>query len=60
MNLALHFYLTGNSFTRISEPHLLNAFKIARPDIKIPSRKELAGKLLGNEYSSLKDKLEIK
>jgi hypothetical protein len=55
-NLAMHYYMTGSSFQRIEEDHLLNAFKIARPDIKLPTRKELAGSLLDFCYEKIAKK----
>ncbi|KAI9906546.1 hypothetical protein PsorP6_004614 [Peronosclerospora sorghi] len=41
-NLAIYYYITGSSFQKIEEQHLIEAFKIARPDVQLPSRKQLA------------------
>ena len=52
--MAMHYYITGSSFARIEEPHLLMAFQALRPDVKLPTRKKLAGPLLDRMYSRLK------
>ena len=36
-SLAMHFYITGTSFQRVEEKHLLFAFKVARPDVELHS-----------------------
>jgi hypothetical protein len=38
-NIALHYYISGSSFIRVEERHLLEAFKIARPDVVLPDRR---------------------
>lgn len=48
--MAMHYYITGSSFQRIDQHHLAEAFKIARPDIKLPTRAQLAGPLLEQCY----------
>ena len=45
-SLAMHFFITGTSFQRVEEKHLLDAFKVARPDVELPNRKILAGRAL--------------
>lgn len=52
---AMHFYLTGTPFCRVEESHLLAAFKVARPDVKLPNQKQLAGKLLDDCYDYVKN-----
>ena len=42
-NVAIHFYVTGTSFQRVEDPHLLKAFQVCRPDASLPTRKELSG-----------------
>jgi hypothetical protein len=44
--IAMHYYMTGTSFKRIEEPHLIQALRKLRPDINIPTRKALSGKYL--------------
>ena len=36
-SLAMHFYITGTSFQRVEEKHLLFAFKVARPNVELHS-----------------------
>jgi len=36
-SLAMHFYITGTSFQRVEEKHLLFTFKVARPDVELHS-----------------------
>ena len=55
--MALHYYLTGTSFSRIEQDDLLAALRILRPDVTLPSRKDLAGKLLDDCYKDLKSKV---
>jgi hypothetical protein len=45
-SIAMHYNMTGTSFARIEDPHLLKAFQLCRPDVKLPTRKELACSLL--------------
>ncbi|KAH6578244.1 hypothetical protein BASA60_003702 [Batrachochytrium salamandrivorans] len=52
--LAMHYYLTGTAFSRIEEENLLSAFRICRPDIVLPDRKELGGALLDSCYAKVK------
>ena len=56
--LALHFYITGTSFQRIEESHLQEAFRICRPDVKVPNRKQLAGPLLDLTYGDMKKRID--
>jgi hypothetical protein len=37
--IAMHYYITGTSFVRIEESHLLEAFQVCRPDVVLPTRK---------------------
>ena len=39
--IAMHFYCTGTSFVRVEDPHLCRAIELARPNAKLPSRKQL-------------------
>ena len=55
--MALHYYVTGTSFARIEQSDLLNALQILRADVTLPSRKDLAGKLLDDCYNDLKSKV---
>ena len=56
--LALHFYITGTSFQRVEEPHLQEAFRICRPDVKLPTRKQLAGPMLDMTYNDIKKRID--
>ena len=56
--LAMHFYMTGASFVRIEEQHLLEAMQKLRPDTTVPLWKELAGKYLTKCYSNVKIKVD--
>lgn len=40
--MATYFYCTGTSFQRAENPFLLRAIQLARPDAKLPTRKQLA------------------
>ncbi|KAI9909732.1 hypothetical protein PsorP6_014903 [Peronosclerospora sorghi] len=53
-NLAIHYYITGSSFRKIEEQHLIEAFKIARRDVQLPGRKQLAGPILDRFYERVK------
>ncbi len=55
--IAMHYYLTGTSFQRIEEPHLLNAFKICHPDVVLPNRRKLGGALLNKAFESVQSKV---
>ena len=44
--LAMHFYLSGTSFSRVEEPFLLKSFEVLRPGTSRPTRQSLAGPLL--------------
>lgn len=55
--MALHYYITGTSFARIEQSELLQALQILRADVTLPSRKDLAGKLLDDCYKDLKSKV---
>jgi Protein of unknown function (DUF 659)/hAT family C-terminal dimerisation region len=57
-SLAMHFYMTGQSFYRMEEKHLIEALKQLRPDVTLPSRKDLSGKLLKNAYMEVKKKVD--
>jgi hypothetical protein len=52
--LAMHYYVTGTSFAWIEEVNLLNAFRICRPDVVLPSRKQLSERLLEKCYKNIK------
>ncbi|KAI9909566.1 hypothetical protein PsorP6_014829 [Peronosclerospora sorghi] len=53
-NLAMHYYIAGSSFQKIEEQHLIDALKIAPPDVQLPSRKQLAGPILDRSYDRMK------
>ena len=40
--MAMHFYCTGTSFSRIEDPYLLRAVQLLRPGVKLPNRMQLA------------------
>lgn len=56
--IAMHYYLTGTSFQRVEEEHLLKAFRICRPAIALPTRKDLSGYLLDSCYMEVKGKVD--
>ncbi|KAH9273338.1 hypothetical protein BASA83_004337 [Batrachochytrium salamandrivorans] len=53
-SLAMHFYITGTSFQRVEEKYLIDAFKVARPDVVLPNRKILAGRALERTYEKVR------
>ena len=57
--IAMHFYCTGTSFVRVEDPHLRRAIELARPNAKLPSRKQIAddnkGRLPQECYESVKN-----
>jgi hypothetical protein len=53
-SIAMQYYMTGTSFARIEDPHVLKEFQLCRPDVKLPSRKELSGSLLNQCYDDVK------
>jgi hypothetical protein len=57
--LAMQFYLTSTSFARIEESHLLAAIQKRRPEVTLPSRKDLAGKYLHMCYHKVKVKVNV-
>jgi Protein of unknown function (DUF 659) len=50
----MHYYITGTSFARVEEGNLLKAFRVCRPDITLPSRKQLSERLLDKCYKKVK------
>jgi hypothetical protein len=60
--IALFFYNTGTSFSRIEDPFLLSAIQLACPQAKLPTRKQLAndspGDLLQEYYEEVKSKVD--
>ena len=64
VEMAMHFYATGTSFVRVEDPHLLRAIQLARPDARLPTRKQLAddssGGLLEVCYQQVKKDVEKK
>lgn len=40
--MAMQFYCTGTSFSRIEDPYLLHAVQLLRPGVKLPNRMQLA------------------
>jgi hypothetical protein len=52
--LAMHYFITGTSFHRIEEEHLLKAFQICRNDIKLPNCKKLYNEMLTSCYQKVK------
>ncbi len=58
-NLAMHMYMTGTSFVRVEEQHLLLALQKLRPDMRLSSRQDLSGRLLnGAAHSQVKEKVD--
>ncbi|KAI9905399.1 hypothetical protein PsorP6_013916 [Peronosclerospora sorghi] len=44
--IAMHYFMTETSFVRIEGPYLLEAVEFIRPIITLPTRKDMATKLL--------------
>jgi hypothetical protein len=59
-NMALHYYATGTSFSRIEDVHMASAIKMLRPDDIIPNRKKLATTLLDQCYEEVKSKVSVR
>lgn len=57
--IAMHYYMTGMSFVRIEESHFIQGLKILRPNITLPSRKDMAGKLLHKAYGEVQAKVGL-
>ena len=55
--IAMHFYMTGHSFYRMEEMHLMEALRQLRPDVMLPSRRDLSGKLSQHTYDEVKQKV---
>jgi hypothetical protein len=53
--LTMHYISTSTSFSRVECPYLEKALKILRPDISIPSRRQMSTSLLDDVYHSLSD-----
>jgi hypothetical protein len=45
--------MTGTSFARIEDPHLLKVFQLGRSDVKLPTRKEQSSSLLNQCYDDI-------
>ena len=60
INIAMHYYMSGNSAYRIEESFFLRAIKILRPDVLRPSRQRLLGELLDKCYEIIKSGVEQK
>lgn len=56
--ISLYFYETGTPFSRIEYPRFISALKILRPDVTLPTRKELGNKLLDECYDSLVNEIQ--
>jgi Protein of unknown function (DUF 659) len=56
--IAMHFYMCATPFSRMEEPHFLQALKKLRPDVKLPSRKDLSGRLLRSAHKKVKAKVD--
>ena len=56
--IAMHYYMTGMSFARIEESHFIQALRVLRPDVTLPSRKDLAGKFLNKAYDQVHEKVD--
>ena len=56
--IAMHFFMTATSFYRLEEIHLLQALRKLRPDVKLPTRKDMSGKQLTKAYKRVKTKVD--
>jgi Protein of unknown function (DUF 659) len=50
----MHYYITRNSFARVEDGNFLKAFRVCRPGITLPSRKQLSERLLDKCYKKVK------
>ncbi len=57
-NLAMHIYMTGTSFVRVEQQHLLLALQKLHPDVRLRSRRDLSGRLLNGAHSQVKEKVD--
>jgi hypothetical protein len=53
----MFFYMSATPFVRMDEPQLLQSLKELRPDVKLPTRKDLSGKLLQSAHKKVKSKV---
>jgi hypothetical protein len=58
MYLAMHYYITGTSFCRVEEKNLIEAFRVACPDVVLPNQKKLTGVCLDHCYNDVKARVE--
>jgi hypothetical protein len=58
--MSLYFYETGSSFSKIENERLLQALRVLRPDVTLPSRKKLGNENLEEVYVDLTSKLNEK
>ncbi len=56
--IAMYFYMSATLFSRMEEHHLLESLKKLRPDVKLPSRKDLSGRVLQSAHKKVKTKVD--
>jgi hypothetical protein len=56
--IAMYFYMCAMPFSRMEEPHLLKSLQKLRPNVKLPSRKDLSGKLQQSAHKRVKSKVD--
>jgi hypothetical protein len=56
--IAMHFYMSATPFVRMDEPYLLQSLKELCPDVKLPTQKDLSGKLLQSAHKKVRSKLD--
>ncbi|KAI9908564.1 hypothetical protein PsorP6_016162 [Peronosclerospora sorghi] len=54
----MHYYMTGIPFVRIEEPYLLEAVQLIRSMITLPTRKDMATKLLDECSKAVKKRVD--
>ncbi len=52
--ITLHYLSTGTSFSRIECPYFEKALQILRPDVRLPSRRQMSHQLLDDIHVSIK------
>jgi len=57
-SLAMFFYNSGTPFQRVEDPYLRRSFELARPGLKLPNRKRLAGDLLDDAYNHVASRVK--
>ena len=55
--IAKAIFVSGNALSMLEEPHWIEAFKLIRPGLKLPSRYQLSNDLLDREFATLRSNI---